>query len=185
VPLLLHWPDQIKSTRVSEPVSTRRIFHTLLDVGGCPSAIKSGLEPAEVRRLGLQRTLNSCDPEDNAAVAEVYPALHSVRVMETRRARIASQKRARSLRRVIVKDHFKLIKIDDVPEELYNLESDPLELSNIIAEAPMIAEALDHQLSRMVDRVKSRGRPLSPDAQLDVGGDEQLKQRLRGLGYIE
>ena len=185
VPLLLHWPDQIKSTRVSEPVSTRRVFHTLLDVGGCPSAIKSGLEPAEVSRLALQRTLNSCDPEDNAAVAEVYPALHSVRVMETRRARIASQRRARSLRRVIVKDHFKLIKIDDVPEELYNLESDPLELSNIIAEAPMIVEALDHQLSRMVDRVKSRGRPLSPDAQLDVGGDEQLKQRLRGLGYIE
>jgi len=98
---------------------------------------------------------------------------------------MASQRRARSLRRVIVKDSFKLIKIDDVPEELYNLESDPLELSNIIAEAPMIAEALDHQLSRMIDRVKSRGRRLSPGEQLDLDGDEQLKQRLRGLGYID
>ncbi len=185
VPLLLHWPDQIESTRASKPVSTRRIFHTLLDVGGCPSAVKSGLDPVEIRRLALQKTLNIRDPEDNATVAEVYPALHSVRVMETRRPRITSQRRARSLHRVIVKDNFKLIKIDDVPEELYNLESDPLELSNIIAEAPMIAETLDHQLSRMIDWVKSQGRRLSPGAELDVGGDEQLKKRLRGLGYIE
>ena len=89
------------------------------------------------------------------------------------------------MRRVIVKDNFKLIKIDDVPEELYNLESDPLELSNIIAEAPRIAGVLDHQLSGMIERVKSRGLRLSPGAQLDVGGDEQLKQHLRSLGYIE
>ena len=89
------------------------------------------------------------------------------------------------MRRVIVKDGFKLIRIDDAPEELYNLESDPLELSNMIAEAPMIAEALDHQLGRMIERVKSRGRRLSPGAQLDVGGDEKLKRHLRGLGYIE
>ena len=185
VPLVLHWPDQIEPTRVSEPVSTRCVFHTVLDVAGCSSTIKSGLDPTEIRRLSLQKTLTSCDPENNAAVAEVYPALHSVRVMEARQPRITSQRRARSLRRAIVKDNFKLIEIDDVPKKLYDLESDPLELSNIIAEDPMMAKALSHQLSRMIDCAKSRRRRLLPGATLDVGGDEQLKQRLRGLGYIE
>jgi len=79
----------------------------------------------------------------------------------------------------------KMIEVDDVAEELYNLTTDSQENVNIFAEEPATVAALEVTLEQMAQRAM-RERDLQPvGAAVDLDGDELLRRRLRGLGYLE
>ncbi len=79
----------------------------------------------------------------------------------------------------------KLIEIDDVAEEVYNLSNDPDERENLIADAGPVVGAFELAIDQMVQRT-SRERDAQPaGAAIDLESDELLRQRLRGLGYLE
>lgn len=199
VPLIAHWPGRVAAgERIKTPVSTRRVFHTLLDAAaGTPEqseALDAILDDAtaNVRRLSLRHTMNGRDPEQDTAFSEIYPPLNFVKAIENRQPELLTQFRCLSTRRAVVRPSradegapLKLIEVDETPEELYNLSTDPAELANILGENPATSAALELALEQMIQRV-SRERDAQPaGTTVDLDGDELLRQRLRGLGYLE
>lgn len=185
VPLIMHWPAQIAAGRVNGPVSTRRIFHTILDAANDLSDTVAGLAPERIRVLSLQETLGGHDPEDNTAYAEAYPRLRQLKVLERVQSELIASFRCFSLRRAIVRDNLKMIQIDNVPEELYDLEMDPFELNNIVSQKPIVTDNLNQKLNRMISQVKLQRDKLAAGPELNLEDDEHLMTRLRHLGYLE
>jgi uncharacterized sulfatase len=185
VPLLLHWPSRLSAgSEVGTPVSTRRVFHTMLDAAG-PLPPGADLNPAEVHGLTLVDTLYGRDPERGIALAEVYPPQNFVKAIEHRQPALLRQFRCLSLRRALVEDEWKLIEVDQDPDELFNLERDPLELENALPQqADRVARLWQH-LQRLDAALARQRDGVATGAALDPATDEKLLQRLRGLGYIE
>lgn len=199
VPLILHWPGRVAAeTRVDTPVSTRRVFHSILDAAAQSSHHATildealGDEAANVRRLSLRHTVEGRDPEQQTAFSEVYPPLNFVKAVESRQPELLTRYRCLSTRRAVVRPSresegapLKMIEVDDIAEEMYNLMADPQEAVNIIGNEKAVASALKLALEQMVQRA-SRERDAQPTgAAIDLEGDELLRQRLRGLGYLE
>jgi len=197
VPLIAHWPERLAAgTRDASPVSTRRVFHTLLDAAietpqqaEMIDQLLDG-EAGNIRRLSLRQTLKGRDPEQQTAFSEVYPPLNFVKAIETRQPDLLRQFRCLSTRRAVVRPDrgdgvaVKLIEVDDTPDELFDLTLDPREQANLIIERPATVAAFDLALEQMAQRA-TRERDAQPaGAVVDLDSDE-LRQRLRGLGYLE
>jgi arylsulfatase A-like enzyme len=189
VPLILHWPGQLPAMRVEMPVSTRRVYHTILSAAG-QIAERPNLDPAAVRSLSLQRTIYGPDPEQGTVFSEVYPPLNFVRAIEQRSPELLEAFRCLSLRRAVVKPDtsrqpLKLIAVDEEADELFNLKQDPLECDNILETHPETAVQLTNDIQRMTGQSQRRQEQLTAGRQIDLDGDDQLMQRLRGLGYLD
>ena len=164
----------------------------MIDAADPSAALGDALDAANTRRLSLRHTLSGRDPEQQTAFSEVYPPLNFVKAIESRRPELLTHFRCMATRRAVVRPSrerdgapLKLIEVDDVAEELYNLTTDPLETVNTLAEEPAIVAALEITLEQMAQRV-ARERDSQPaGAAIDLEGDELLRQRLRGLGYLE
>lgn len=189
VPMMMQWPAAwSEPQRVSTPVSTRRVFHTMLDaVGRLPEHIEN-FDPIESHRLTLGHTVRGRDPEHGRALSEVYPPLNFVRALEARQPELLEANRCLSLRRAVVEKvdgaNHKLIQVDDTADELFNLAQDPIELRNLLTEqAEITAEMDDHLSTLAADAVAQRDQAGAISAEMDV--DDDLLQRLRGLGYLD
>lgn len=189
VPLLLHWPQRLKMPqRITTPVSTRRIFHTLVDAIG-PLPEMAHLDPVTAQAKTLLHTVNGRDPENATAYSEIYPPLNFVRAIESRWPHLLEQANCLSLRRAIVKTSddaaLKLITMDDAPNELFNLDADPLELESKIQERPLTVATLAQELTRTVNNLERQRDSLAAGGAIDTEMDAQLMQQLRGLGYLD
>lgn len=191
VPLLMHWPEKLPPRRVSMPVSTRRVFHTLLDASGELPDLPA-LNPTEIHGLSLMQTIYGRDPERATAVSEIYPPLNFVKAIERRQANLLAAYRCLALRRAVVWAEepmeaetavHKLIAIDHTPDELFALAEDPLELHNVSGERPSHAATLFQELTRITNLLERQQTSLRAGRAIEL--DETLAQRLRGLGYIE
>lgn len=193
VPLIMRWPNRLpRGKRVANPVSTRRVYHTLLEaVGNSLPEQQAGLSLAEIQGLTLLETINGRDPEQNSAYSEVYPPLNFVKAIERRQPELLQPFRCTAMRRSLIKNNLKLIEVDGQPDELFDLAQDRLELDNVLAQQPgaMSAlsqlSALSHQLDRTANQVERQRDNLAAGVALDLESDEQLKRRLRALGYID
>ena len=142
----------------------------------------------EAQRLSLERTMAGSDPEQGAAISEVYPPLNFVKAIERRQPELLEMFRCLDERLALVQQTdssiFKLIQVDRTSEELYDLPHDALELENLITREPALAEQLDRQLSRKTAGLLKHREAKQKD-EIDLTGDKQLAQRLRGLGYLD
>lgn len=190
VPLILDWPARWSSAeRVAAPVSTRRVFHTMLE------AATAGLNEAfsetigEARRLTLSSTINGPDPENDSAFCEVYPPLNFVRAIEQRQPHLLEPFRCLAERRAIVvadkQTTHKLIHVDDQADELFDLAVDPLELRDIREEQPHLAADLDIRLRKKAADADKQHDSQGVAAATELENNTKLQQRLRGLGYLD
>lgn len=186
VPLILHWPDKIKgNTSIDSPVSTRRIYHTILDSAGLELDDFISAGSAESAPLSLLETISGPDPESNTAYSEVFPPLNFAKAVQHRQPDLLDRFRCLATRRAVVMENYKLIQVSDRSDELFDLGLDPAEMTNILHERPDETSKLADELQKLAGVVKAQSEMLAAGSTLDLDEDERLVKRLRGLGYIE
>jgi arylsulfatase A-like enzyme len=139
VPLILRYPGHFPAgKRIATPVSTRRLFHTLLEAAGFSPNLSPNGAPCvslklrrEVARLSLARTLAGEDPEQGTVLSEAFPPHLLIRAMESRNDSLLRARACYDIRRALYEGMTKLIQTGDRPS-LYNLEQDPAELRDLL-----------------------------------------------------
>ena len=185
VPLFIHYPETFPAgQRVAHNVSTRRIFHTILDTAGVHH---EGFGFSS-NNLSLARSVSGAEAEDETVIAEAYPPMNFINVMEANNPSAIEKFRVNKLRRAIYDGPRKLMTIVDEPIEFFNTTTDPLEAHNLLDGTPAHAASilkLEQALAATVTTLEAHRLGISAGAQQDYSDNPELIERLRGLGYIE
>ena len=169
VPLLIRDPlgRLPRGATVTAPVSTRRLFHTLLDAAGA----------AAVEEAPLSLLNGAASTE--AVVTEALPMQYAIDRLEKKRPGIAAAHGYGPGVRALFAEQLKLI-AGGGQQELYDLDADPEEAHNLAATRPDDAARLQLALNRW----SAAAQPLEAAAQHD-DADPELLRHLRDLGYVE
>jgi len=190
VPLIIRYPGGAGAgQRVRYPVSTRRIFHTALDVSGVRSyagtAGDDGAYPIDAEGLSLYNAVAETIPEPDHVFTEAYVPDTLITLMEAIDSGVDDGLRWRESRRAVYWDRYKLITVGGYPDELFDVIEDPDELVNLLEQSPDIVADLQKSLDGFMQAAESR-RPENLEQQrLNLADDEELVERLRGLGYMD
>jgi uncharacterized sulfatase len=185
VPLFIRLPGQTRGRRVGAPVSTTRLFHTLLDAAGMAAYETVYDRVIHVRDLSLIEASHDGGEPQAVVYSEAYAPEFALRVMESRKPALIQQLHCRATHWAAYEGRHKLISIEGVEDRLFSLDVDPLERHGVGAEAD------EGRRRRLVAHLKSflegaRGRRPDLRAQRAANLDDALvRQRLRDLGYIE
>ncbi|MCA0457367.1 MAG: sulfatase [Chloroflexi bacterium] len=180
VPLIIHYPERYPSgKRVLNTVSTRRLFHSVLEVANItPPNTAEGAPSLALSELAH----GASDPEQNIAMAEAFPPLTFLNVIQHRNAASIQRLRLQNTRRALYQDHHKLAVVGQQVEGLFNIATDPTDSHNVAAQEPAILSATRRILAMQVNKAESqRVEAASSTAEVD----ESVVDHLRALGYIE
>lgn len=183
VPLMVHYPERFPAgKRVQTNVSTRRIFHTVLDIADVPPPLDEGDPNANIRGLTLASAVNGVpDPEKGVAFSEAFPPQTFLNVLRHRNPHLIDRLDLRQIRRGIYDGEHKLTTIGDRIDGLFDVSSDPNEMNSIAHEHPDVVDALQNQLD-LFSREAATNRT---DASAFGDVDEDVAAHLRALGYID
>ncbi|MBZ0301948.1 MAG: hypothetical protein K8J31_19525, partial [Anaerolineae bacterium] len=163
-------------------VSTRRIFHTVLDLTGIQPPLDEADPNADVANLSLVRATNGRpDPERGIAFSEAFPPSTFLNVLEHRNPPLIDRLRLRLVRRGVYDGVHKLTTVHDQVEELFDTARDPAEVRNIAADEPDVTQRLQARLAQFVHNSEAQ----RPGANGFGEVDDAVLDNLRALGYIE
>ncbi|MFP3896982.1 MAG: sulfatase [Anaerolineales bacterium] len=185
VPLLIRLPGQKKGERVSAPVSTQRLFHTVLDAAGVQEVTMASGQSISVKEKGLTRIAGDRDHDNPVVFSEAYPPEFALRAMETQKPAVIERMCCRSTYRAVIEGAYKFVDVEGVKENLFALFHDPTEevpLPEILHAEGM--QRLRQQLQAFLQDAVSR-RPQLRERQTADVDDAALRRRLRHLGYME
>ncbi|MEN9206376.1 MAG: sulfatase [Thermostichales cyanobacterium SZTDM-1c_bins_54] len=160
VPLILRSPGQSRPSRVTTPVSLRRLFHTCLDLAGIPQPLS---------------LLNDGDPEAGVVLSEAFPPRILIRAMEQRLDRLLQERQCYEVRRALYQHWRKLIQVGG-QSWVFDLNRDPQELQGSPAAAAELQDLLAAKVSLAVAQQRCAG---------SVDWDGDLVRRMQELGYLE
>ncbi len=185
VPLLIRYPEQFPAgQRIEQTVSTRRLFHTILEVAG----VQHETFGRPTSELSLLRTLEGAEPEGEVVVSEAYPPQNFVNVMEMNNPQAIEQFRVREVRRALYAEGSKLMAVGERSDEFFDMRTDPTEMVNLL-DRPVGYENAIIRMERSLDgflaAAEERRAGTARGADRDYSHDPQILERLRGLGYIE
>ncbi len=175
VPLLVRDPrgDFARGATLDHTVSLRRVFHTLLNA--------AGLATSGERDLSLAQS-PAADPDGGTVFVEAEPLQNVLGIMLRRRPDLARARRFDQPRRAVVSGAYKLIQTGADDVELYDLDNDPHELTNLVALLPERVEELQERISMVTHAADMPPPSLRPAADTD---DPIVQRRLKELGYLE
>lgn len=175
VPWLMWWRGNIAPAREPSVISTRRVFHTLLDAAGLGRTLPIDDPAGSVERLSLLRA--NGEAEQNTALSEAYPATTLLNTLRYRMPGIIEQRRLSEVRRAVVRGEHKLTTVGDDPEALYHLPTDPAEQVNHLSAQPALSAELHDVLRGALASAASAPAPqdFSPP----------VLDNLRALGYLD
>ena len=169
VPFLIHYPKGITAPgRVAHQVQTLDLLPTVLTMLGDTSS--------ETYRSLQGHDLLSSTRREFAIAEHAHPDLTT---FYKRFPGVDVSRYDRALK-MIRTDRYKYIWSSDGHNELYDLQADPNEQCNIIGEHPDIAEGLDRRLTEWRNSFEA-ATPLEEVPEFE----EEVKARLRALGYLE
>jgi arylsulfatase A-like enzyme len=175
VPLIIRDPSGNFSRRSTPdtPVSTRRLFHTVLTA--------AGMADSQEEAHALQRNAES-DPDGGVVFAEGVPSNNVLNLVRRFRPELVRERRYDLTRRAVVQNADKLILTGNVRRELFDVVRDPAELHNLASQEPEKVDTLRERLlcfeHEMDEAALTAGRINGQD-------DPQLRRQLRALGYLE
>lgn len=185
VPLIVHYPALFPADeRIEAPVSTRRIFHTILEAAGVPHNQLG--EQAET--FSLARTVEGKEPENEEVIAEAFPPQNFIDVVEMNNPEVIEPFRCGMMRRGIYDGSRKLIMVGGQPDEFFDVNADPDETENLldnpIGHENTILE-LERRLRDYVIVAEAQRDGTAAGEEIDLSDDPELLERLRRLGYVE
>jgi arylsulfatase A-like enzyme len=184
VPLLIRHPSQAAPSWVSRVTSTCRLFHTMLHAAGreeyrTPDGRTVRLEPHSLIPGAGPNT------EPNLAYSEAYAPAFALNIMKRHYPRLIERLHCQTTNWAVVSDTHKLIRCADRADRLFALQDDPRE------ERPLedgnhahTSRRLGAQLDAFVRSARERRLDQNSERKADLD-DESIRQRLRGLGYID
>jgi uncharacterized sulfatase len=187
VPLIMRYPRLYPAgKRVASPVSTRRVFHSVLEAAGISPGDKEPRHaPIDLERLSLTGALDPRPEQEETVFAEAYTPDTLLALMENENPAAIDTFRCRLMRRAVYDDRHKLITVGDEPDELFDVIDDPKERQNLLAEYPDKVADLRSALTALAEVATAR-RPANWEAARKVSLDDKaISDRLRALGYIE
>ena len=185
VPLLIRTPGQTADDRVRRPVCTTRLFHTLLHAAGMDtyethygSAVDAGCLSLLSKRQG------SLEPQ-NTVFSEAYSPDFALQLVKRYKPSLLETLHCQATHRAALGGTRKLIQIEGVSSQLFDVQTDPRELQSLVlpaahSEIARLRRSLDLYLENAAVRQTVGG----PQRRTDVD-DDRVRQRLRGLGYTE
>lgn len=183
VPLVIRWPDRFPAGKqVQTNVSTRRIFHTVLDAANITPPIDEASPNADVKKLTLAASVNGRpDPERGLAFSEAFPPQTFLNVMRHRSPQLIDTLRLRQIRRGVYMDDHKLATVGDDVEGLFHLPQDPYEVNSVANHHPDLTATLQDNLNEFTRQT------VGQRVDMDVFGnvDAEVVEHLRALGYID
>ncbi|MEA3406982.1 MAG: sulfatase [Chloroflexota bacterium] len=186
VPLLIRLPGQGEGTRVTAPVSTRRLFHTILDTAGVEQIETAYGEPLSIKDESLSRVAETGADDGSVVFSEAYAPEFALKAMETRKPAVIERMHCRSTYRAAIDRMHKLVDIEGVGERFFSLNTDPREEESALtryvdAEG---ARSLRARLKSFLQNAMACSPRLQGRQTADTD-DAALRQRLRHLGYME
>jgi arylsulfatase A-like enzyme len=183
VPLVIHYPERFPTAkRVPTNVSTRRLFHTVLEAAGVKPPLDEADPNANISALTLANAVNGHhDSENNIVFSEAFPVSTYIHVMEHRDASLLNKLRLRNVRRGVYMGQHKLATVGSEIEALYDVGSDPSETQNVAAQNTTLVSDMQRQLSRMVTQAELQRADGDRHGEVSA----EVEENLRALGYIE
>lgn len=183
VPLIIRFPGKSSFQQVVPSVSTRQVFHTILDVATSDQSDSDCARHGEVRELSLNRTYSTpdCLPP---VFSEAYPSATIVQMIESHAPELLQVFPVRSTARAVYDNGYKLIDVEGVSQDLYALEVDPHEQRSLNnqSHSPHI-ERLASALHAFLEQAQGIEPGIQNSTIADA--DESVRHRLRGLGYLD
>lgn len=185
VPLLVHASDGVwPARRVEEIVELVDLLPTLAAFAGrepphakrghslLPALAGEPAQPGDREALVQRRTFGSPRPEPSARFVGEVEAWNPGGRLEVAERWEAGERLA------LIGRRWKYLHWTAGPAELYDLENDPRENRNLVAERPEI-------VAEMRERLLARARTLRSRQQAGETVDEHTLEVLRSLGYIQ
>lgn len=177
VPLIVRYPPAFPiGQRTSKFVSTRQVFHTVLEL--------TGVESPDTDVTALSLLHPSGDKSSAPVFSEAYPILTILSLMERWNPQAIERFHCRAVRRAVIDQGHKLISVDESTTELFDLHNDPRELENLLPEHAIV-EHLEDLLGAFVKEINGGDAGDRHQLQPQRVQDRHLMERLRRLGYIE
>jgi len=184
VPLMIRSPGQESGERIPTPVSTTQLFHTVMAAAGFET-LETGLSPEiDLASLSLTAVPRSGRPPAAHVISEAFPPQNVISIMRKHEPELLRTMHIEATSRAVYNGKYKLIQIEGVGEEMFDLANDPLEHQNLAAGAAPQREKLLGELEAFLERALAR-RPDNWHSGKNNITDEKILQQLRGLGYIE
>lgn len=183
VPLVIHYPERFPAgKRIPTNVSTRRLFHTVLDLAGIKPPLDEATPNANIAGLSLVRSLNGVpDTEGGIVFSEAYPPTTFLSVIEHRTPSLIDRLSLRLVRRGVYEGSHKLTVVHDRVEALYDVSSDPAETRDLSSARTDVVASLQTKLDAFVQSTEAQRF----DSEAIGEVDESVMENLRALGYIE
>jgi uncharacterized sulfatase len=186
VPMLLRLPGQTAGQRILQPVSTTRLFDTVLDFAGQDTYQTSCGHTVEIEEQSLIRELGGLGPDASFVISEAYAPEFAVNIMEKHQPSVIDRLHCRATHWAVYEGLLKLIRIDGIRDRLFSLKSDPAEIHDLLPKAGQAQRIrnLGSRLKLFVDNARERRSARGRQRAFGLD-DELVRRRLRGLGYIE
>ncbi len=174
VPLVIHYPAVFPADAVvDDTISTRRLFHTILELTGVAPPLADDDPNADVAGLSLVNLV------DAPVFAEAVPPQTFLHVLEYTNPKLIDAFQLTQTRRAVYQNQHKLTTIGNAIDSLYQVMDDSTELTNLVAQYPNEAEVLYGHLRAFMslDAVNQSapGKVVSSD----------VADNLRALGYFD
>lgn len=193
VPLIVRYPKRLPAGRRSEVVQTLDLYATMLDAAGLLSSagplphsrsLLAGSSSQEASAAAsTSRAASTSAPSSRPIVTE-YLAGHDeildmAQKIDNRFDRTPYERPIRGIR----DGRWKYVRHECGPEALYDLQSDPAETTNVIDAHRDVAQRLARQLAAWQRSIR-RYEPVDLDGS-QKQMDDELRSRLRALGYVQ
>jgi uncharacterized sulfatase len=195
VPLLIRLPGQGQGQTRNELCSTRRLFHTILDQADIRTVETHYGRTVQVREQSLLNEQYRDARPTIPIVSEAYVPEFGLTAVQNHKPHLIEALACDKTYWAIIEHTHKLIRIQDVRDELYHWRDDPLEEhalklngSEPSAHAPLEHDAQARRLRQHLGaflELAQQHRANGGHTKKTNLENELVRERLRGLGYIE